>query len=62
MPSPIVNIKEIPGQMKKNKCYAVSLQNNEVRIFSDKNLILTIPTPVRYILIISKYKKLYIYN
>ncbi|KAG4086548.1 hypothetical protein H8356DRAFT_1734355 [Neocallimastix lanati (nom. inval.)] len=45
MPSPIVNIKEIPGQMKKIKCYAVSLQNNEVRIFSDKNLILTIPTP-----------------
>jgi len=45
VPSPIVNIKEIPGQMKKIKCYAVSLQSNEVRIFSDKNLILTIPTP-----------------
>jgi len=45
MPSPIIDIKEIPGPMKKNKCFAVSLQSNEIRVYSDKSLILTIPTP-----------------
>ncbi|ORX54665.1 hypothetical protein BCR36DRAFT_347569 [Piromyces finnis] len=45
LPSPIVNIQELNGSLRKVKCYAVSLQNNEVRVFSDKNLILTIPTP-----------------
>jgi len=45
LPSPIVNIRELTGSLKNIKGYAVSLQNNEVRVFSDKNLILTIPTP-----------------
>lgn len=45
MPASIINIQKLTGSLKKIKGYAVSLQNNEVRVFSDKNLILTIPTP-----------------
>jgi len=46
MPAPIISIQGLSGSLKKIKGCAVSLQNNEVRVFSDKNLILTIPTPV----------------